>query len=198
MSKDKKREENLLFNQQYEMPEDKDGFIDESTGEIIEKKDLKPIDVIKAVAKQMGQTINDPNPKCSKCFGRGFTARDSKTKVPIPCTCIYPPKTMEEKQNDKNIGNKFASMLRKQKRRMMRAISNEVKLQKKVTSVKIKREHNLSAIDENIFVPYKPAKEFKKEAKLKRKKEREQIKKDNALSATNKNVDIEKLETKET
>lgn len=31
-----------------------------------------------------------PNPKCKKCYGRGYIGYDSKTHLPLPCHKCYP------------------------------------------------------------------------------------------------------------
>lgn len=174
------RNKDLLFNQQYELPEDRDGFVDDSTGEVTEKKDLTGFDVIKAVAKQLGQTIQDPKSNCKKCYGRGFTARDAKTKSPIPCNCIYPPKTLEEKAKDQRIANKFVDLSRKQKRKLMRGFLKESKIKKRK---EIEKGHKLSAVpDTPKYEPYKSAEQKRKEAKLARKKERDKLKKEKKLA----------------
>lgn len=120
-----------LFNEQYDLPEDRDGFIDNGTGRIVENSELKPIDVIRAVAKQLGQTINDPKPNCKKCYGRGFTARDSVTKAPIPCKCIQVPRTEKEKQQDESIANRMGRMSREQRRKIERQFMKKMSKDKK-------------------------------------------------------------------
>jgi hypothetical protein len=58
----------------------------------LDKEDLKltPLQVIKGMARTLGQEINDPKPNCKLCYGRGYTGRDSESKAPIPCLCMYP------------------------------------------------------------------------------------------------------------
>lgn len=115
-----------MFNQQYDLPEDRDGFIDDGSGEVVEKKDLKPIDVIKAVAKQMGQDINDPDPSCNHCYGRGYTARDSATKAPIPCKCIHANLTELDQQKNDSIASRMSRMPRKQRRKLERQFKKKM------------------------------------------------------------------------
>ena len=51
---------------------------------------ITPMQVIKGMARNLGQTINDPKPSCKHCHGRGYIGRDSESKAPIPCSCFYP------------------------------------------------------------------------------------------------------------
>ena len=30
-----------------------------------------------------------PNPKCNKCFGRGYSGRDTQTYAYMPCSCVH-------------------------------------------------------------------------------------------------------------
>lgn len=59
------------------------------SGEILDRESLTPFDKLKIASKQIGQTINDPDPKCKKCYGRGYTGINLDGNIPQPCTCIY-------------------------------------------------------------------------------------------------------------
>ena len=102
----------------------------EVDGKILTKEDaeITPFGVIKAMAEKLGQTINDPKTGCKKCMGRGYIGRDSATKSPIPCTCIYPDfnnqnnrrafeqtrkLTRAERRKQKRDNDKYAKKLRK-------------------------------------------------------------------------------------
>lgn len=61
--------------------------INAGTGERVE---LSPLEKIKFAADRFGISLNDPNPSCKKCFGRGYLGVDSKTGIPIACSCITP------------------------------------------------------------------------------------------------------------
>ena len=90
-----------LYGQSYDLPEDKSGIMDTKTGDVISSDELTPLDVIKAVAKETGIELRDPNEGCKKCYGRGYIGRDSMTKQPIPCTCIYPAKSEDDEIQDR-------------------------------------------------------------------------------------------------
>ena len=49
---------------------------------------LSPWEMIEAAAAQFDIPIKDPNPKCKKCYGRGYTAM--RGNEPIACTCVHP------------------------------------------------------------------------------------------------------------
>jgi hypothetical protein len=65
-----------------------DTFFDEN-GNAIDPKSISVFERLKLFAKQMGQEVNDPNPKCKKCYGRGYTGINIDGDIPQPCNCIY-------------------------------------------------------------------------------------------------------------
>lgn len=118
-----------FYQQQYDLPESEDKFLDTAKGEVIEKEDISPFEIIKAVAEQTGNEVRDPRPSCKHCYGRGYIGRDAATKMPIPCNCIYPNRTPNEKVTealyDQNkINGRFN---RKQRRRMMLHFNKELR-----------------------------------------------------------------------
>ena len=119
----------------YGLPEDRDGFIDTSKGEVIERKEMTPFDTIKAVAQHSGVEIRNPKSSCKHCYGRGYIGRDSTTKAPIPCTCIYPPTTesMKQQQLMNEIRNGRTPLSRRQKKILKRQILKEVKRKAKAS-----------------------------------------------------------------
>ena len=85
---------------------------------------LTPFQVIKGLARTLGQTINDPLPNCKQCYGRGYTGRDATTKAPIPCHCIFP------KGNDvvnEYVKNKTHHMSRAERRNWERSLKKRTK-----------------------------------------------------------------------
>lgn len=77
------------------------------TGERIE---LNPLEKIKYAAERFGMALNDVDPKCKKCYGRGYRGIETKTQTPIPCQCII-PKAMRDVMN-----NQFIPQNRKTRR----------------------------------------------------------------------------------
>lgn len=96
--------------------------VDQSTNSVsvVENKPKTVFDVMKLQADAMGFMIRDPKKNCNKCYGRGYVSMDSKTKQPIPCKCIFPPLTHEEKLKNDDMANKISmtNMNRESKRRM--------------------------------------------------------------------------------
>ncbi|MEM4261033.1 MAG: hypothetical protein QXG00_07365 [Candidatus Woesearchaeota archaeon] len=134
----------LLTGQKYETPKDVDKFIDTAKGEIVDKSQLSEFDVIKAVAKQTGTEIRNPRSGCKKCYGRGFIGRDYTTKAPIPCSCIYPPKTPAQKleeirQDVKNSPVKFNRKMFKQLKKLIKAERKLIKKQKLLEEQRLKK-----------------------------------------------------------
>lgn len=57
------------------------------------KQDLRTADawnIIKESARAFGIQIQQPNPHCKKCHGRGYIGRRHDTGEPIACNCIFP------------------------------------------------------------------------------------------------------------
>jgi hypothetical protein len=64
-------------------------FVDPTTGEIVDRSKLPPLEQIRIAAKNLNQTINEPHKNCKKCYGRGYTGINLDGNVPVPCSCIY-------------------------------------------------------------------------------------------------------------
>ena len=127
---------------EYVNPSDRDGFVDTVAGTVKSREDLTPFDIIKSVALQTNTIINDPKKGCRRCYGRGYTGVDASTKSPIPCSCIYPDKSendkMQEAMYDENRVNTKAPT-RQQKRSMKKFFVKEMKKQKKIEFARKKR-----------------------------------------------------------
>ena len=130
----------LLTGQNYELPELADKFIDTSKGELIDKSKLSDFDVIKAVAKQKGVAIRNPRSGCKKCYGRGYIGWDNKTKAPIPCNCIYPAKTEDQKMQEHNIDKKNAPV--NFNRKTYKQLRKLIKAEKKMVNKQKREEEN--------------------------------------------------------
>jgi S-adenosylmethionine synthetase len=90
----------LLTGSMYDVPDSAEAFIDMKDGKIVDKKDLTPYEIIKAIAQQTNTEIRSPRKGCRSCYGRGYVGIEYKTKMPIPCNCIYPSKNDVEKMNE--------------------------------------------------------------------------------------------------
>lgn len=66
-----------------------------SDEDLVNLKEADPMWIMKAAAEGLGIILNDPNPNCKKCHGRGYLGRKADTGEPIPCTCIFPKESRE-------------------------------------------------------------------------------------------------------
>lgn len=64
-------------------------YLDPTTGETIDPETLTVAQKLKFIATSMGQTVNDPDPKCKKCWGRGYTGINPDGNIPHVCDCMY-------------------------------------------------------------------------------------------------------------
>lgn len=169
--------EGLLTGAQYDVPDSADKFVDTKDGSVLDKKDLTPFQMIKAIAKQNNHSIKDPKDGCSKCYGRGYEGIDSETKMPIPCRCLFRGKTKTEKDADIMYDNKNnpGKISRTQKRRMQQFLLKQFRIQKKsIRKVTDKKEEEpfeqtqeqKKAYIDNIVKTYGEVKSFRKSAKI--------------------------------
>jgi hypothetical protein len=84
----------------YELPEQKEEFIDVEKNAIINKKDISPIEIIKAVANKNGIKLYLGAKGCHHCHDRKYIGFNAITHEPIPCSCLYRGRTTEQKQQD--------------------------------------------------------------------------------------------------
>lgn len=73
----------------YAQIKDENVLLNPETGEVVDVKSLPPFERIKFVSERAGKTINNPDHKCKKCYGRGYVNVDAQDGVPTPCTCIF-------------------------------------------------------------------------------------------------------------
>lgn len=90
----------------YELPPQEEVVVS-NKGEVLDKKNLTPFQIIKLVAAQNQIEINDPNPSCKHCYGRGYLGVEHLTKKPVPCSCVFPEQSLNQKVNDKIVDAKF-------------------------------------------------------------------------------------------
>lgn len=83
----------------YDIPEVESVILDTETNEIVEQKELSPIEIMKTAAEKAKITILDPDPNCGKCFGRGYTGLVAGTTMPVACKCIFPEEDWEKSKN---------------------------------------------------------------------------------------------------
>jgi len=120
-----------LLGQNYNLPKDKDEFINTKSGEIVKQEAIDPMTVIRKIAEKIGTKIKDPNPKCKSCYGRGYIGRDSQSKAPVPCQCIYPKLSNDESIEQQVAQDGMLRMSRKQRRQMTAYAKRQVKKNKR-------------------------------------------------------------------
>jgi hypothetical protein len=99
-----------LVGEKYKAPIKDDKFLDVHSGLVLDKKDVSPLLQIKAFFDSTNVKYKDPNKSCKKCYGRGYTGFNISTQAWVPCTCLYPPKTENERKDE---GDKFVDNLQK-------------------------------------------------------------------------------------
>lgn len=114
------------YGQSYEAPENRDQFVDVEKGTVIDKTDIPPLEVIRAIAKRYDINISDPSKGCKFCYGRGYIGRDLVTKAPIPCTCIFRDRTAKQKFQDMQAAQMYGKWNHAIRRKMKKAIHNRV------------------------------------------------------------------------
>lgn len=108
-----------LHSTKYDLPSEVESYVDVGKGSVVDKSNLNHFDVIKAIAEKTGTKIQNPKASCKKCHGRGWIGVDTISKSPVPCSCIYPPQTENEKANEQMIEQSaFPKYNRLQKRKM--------------------------------------------------------------------------------
>lgn len=107
-----------------------------SAGEVVDPSTLSILDRLKISAKHLGQTLDDPDPSCKKCYGRGYTGINLDGNLPQPCNCLY--KTFF-KTNPEYRGQQMPSWNRKMKRRYDKDLKKYVTLQ----AVKARKQYEI-------------------------------------------------------
>jgi len=98
-------------------------------GSVITENDIvTPFQVMKSLSEKIGSVINDPNPSCKSCYGRGYIGRDSSSKAPIPCRCILPKNDISD--GERELLN-MKTMSRAQKREYDRMMKKYMSKQSK-------------------------------------------------------------------
>lgn len=69
---------------------DKEMFLPTDEAKAANIRNMDPLEAIKAAAEGIGLILNDPNPNCKKCHGRGYIGRHADTGEPIACSCLFP------------------------------------------------------------------------------------------------------------
>lgn len=175
----------LFTDAKYDVPDDADAFVETGEGKIIKREDMNPFEMIKAIAKENGTEIKDPRKSCKYCYERGYEGIDSKTKMPIPCRCLFRGKTEKQKNQEGlyDSGRMNGRITRRQRRAMARMLKKNYKIQRKIL-----KDRKEKGVDENAE-PKEPS------ARLVNKVLREYIKQE-SLKKTATSLELTLTETK--
>jgi hypothetical protein len=146
------------YGQTYELPKNRDEFVDVEKGAVIDKKDIPPIEIIKEMAKRYNVPISDPNKSCKHCYGRGYSHIDVATQAPIPCQCLFRGRTAKEKYDEAIRSQGMIKMNHDARRRMKKEIHKRMtQVQKAPVAISPTPIQAVSAAsDINIFTPKTP------------------------------------------
>jgi hypothetical protein len=113
----------------YELPVQKEEFVDIEKKSVVDKKDISPLEIIKAVANKNGIKLYLGATGCKYCYDRKYIGFDSLTHAPIPCSCLYRGRSSEEKRNDAVAFNTH-TFNREKKRQMKKGLKKFLKMNK--------------------------------------------------------------------
>ena len=114
------------YGQSYDIPEIKEEFVDVEKGEVVDKKNIPPIEIIRALANKYNYKIADPSKGCSHCNGRGYDGVDKDTKQFIPCRCLFRNRTERQRHSDEADANSRIKINRKQRRNFKPAMKKRM------------------------------------------------------------------------
>ena len=102
----------------YELPEKREAFVDVEKGEVVDKKDISPLEMIIAIANRQGVKLNLTVKGCKICYDRKYIGFDSNTHAPVPCPCLFRGRSPEQKMADSTAWATYS--FNRHKRRMMK------------------------------------------------------------------------------
>lgn len=120
--KQEQNKEIKKYGQQYDAPLNQDQFVDLEKGAIIERKDIPPMEAIKALAERYKIPISTPRSGCHFCYGRGYIGRELKTNAPIPCQCLFRNHDAKQKMANSQAAQAHA-MNHDQRRKMKKTLA---------------------------------------------------------------------------
>lgn len=106
---------NKKTNEGYLIPDDDENVISVKNDQVIDTEkfiNLHPLKKLQMVSEQLGIVMKEPISNCKSCYGLGYVSIESKTKIPIPCKCIY-----DKKDHNKLYSGKV--LLNRQKKRKL-------------------------------------------------------------------------------
>lgn len=87
-----------LEEQEYNLPQQEETLVDIKKQEVKDIRDLTPFEQMKIASEKYNLVLNEPNPNCKICYGRGYIGLNAD-KSPVPCTakhCIFPEDKRKE------------------------------------------------------------------------------------------------------
>lgn len=114
------------YGQSYALPENRDAFVDVEKGQVVDKKDIPPLEVIRAMAKRLNIKLSDPAKNCPKCFERGYVGIDA-SNTPIMCQCLFRHLTPQEKMQAMQAGNVHSKFNRAKRRQMEKNLKKKLR-----------------------------------------------------------------------
>jgi hypothetical protein len=133
MNENKKKIIQEYENQDYNIPDVEEIFIDTHSNKPIDEKLTSaykppiesPFDRIKRSAHMYKLEILDPKHNCKRCGGRGYlgmrvdSITHETTDMPVPCPCIYPKVKNEEERQLRESADSLQSLkhMNRKKRR---------------------------------------------------------------------------------
>src|SRR5271157_5904698 len=102
----------------YELPEKREAFVDVEKGEVVDKKDISPLEMIIAIANRQGVKLNLEVKGCKICYDRKYIGFDSTNHAPIPCQCLFRGRSPEQKITDNAAWATYS--FNRHKRRLMK------------------------------------------------------------------------------
>jgi len=128
------------FNKKYKIDK-KMAYIDEEKGEVVDRSNLTPWEMIQSLSREMGANLKDPKKGCRSCHGRGYIGIHADTHTPIPCLCLFDE---EAKKKQKEMMAQLGFMNRRTKRHLHSVMTKERQLWVKKQAIKDNKERQLS------------------------------------------------------
>lgn len=113
-----------------------------ANGNVVDYKDVSPMEVIKKLAEQQKIQLKEPKSNCKHCYGRGWIGR-LQNGAPLECSCIYPP---DVKKKNANIVFENRALKRNKKYKKQKAIQEIMEFNERLKAeLKLEKEYQIKA-----------------------------------------------------
>jgi len=114
-------------DQQYELDDQKEVVVDLENKKVEDLDDIPPFEKIKLAAEKYNIVLNDPNPNCKSCYGRGYTGINVVDNMPVACVakrCVFPDESKKSKGNVpvEYLTGKTKRLVEKQQRKQIKKL----------------------------------------------------------------------------